>query len=216
MDETKRIVAAGYDVLAESYLQQFGTSSVRAGWLNEFVRLLPPLGRVLDLGCGPGEPVARRLADAGFEVVGVDVSERQIRFARRNVPAATFHHADMMALELPAASFDGVVAFYSISHLPRTEHAKVFRLIAEWLKPGGLLIASLGVRGSGDWQGEWLGVEMYFSNYDAATSLRLIADAGLTIERTEVMSQDNETAEFLWVVATKGRCAGDDSPMREW
>ena len=203
MDEMKRIVAAGYDAMAEAYLEQFGTSSVRAHWLAEFIRCLPRQGTVLDLGCGAGEPVARNLADAGFDVVGVDVSERQILIARQKVPSATFHHADMMGIELPAATFDGVAAFYSINHVPRAEHSQIFRKVAAWLKPGGVFLASLGVRGSGDWRGPWLGVEMSFSNSDAGTSLELIADAGLRIERSEVMSQDNEPAEFLWVLGIK-------------
>jgi SAM-dependent methyltransferase len=206
MDKRKRIVAAGYDAMAEAYLATFGTSSVRAHWLDEFTRRLTAPGRILDLGCGAGEPVARSLRDAGFDVVGVDVSERQIELARQNFPSGTFHHGDMMAIELPPASFDGVAAFYSLNHLPQTEHSRLFRKVEEWLKPDGLFIASLGVRGSGDWRGPWLGVEMYFSHSDPEASLRLIIDAGLSIERSEVMPQDNEPAEFLWVLARKVRC----------
>jgi cyclopropane fatty-acyl-phospholipid synthase-like methyltransferase len=206
MDERKRIVAAGYDALADAYLATFGRSSVRTHWLNEFTQLLTAPGRILDLGCGAGEPVARSLGDAGFDVVGVDVSERQIRLARQKLPSATFHHGDMMGIELPPASFDGVAAFYSINHLPRAEYSRLFRKVDEWLKPGGLFIASLGVRGEGDWRGPWLGVEMYFSNSDTGTSLRLVADAGLSIEQSEVMPQDNEPAEFLWVLARKIHC----------
>ena len=41
--------------------------------------------RVLDLGCGAGVPIARRLAER-YKVTGVDISERQIMLVRRNVP----------------------------------------------------------------------------------------------------------------------------------
>jgi 2-polyprenyl-3-methyl-5-hydroxy-6-metoxy-1,4-benzoquinol methylase len=51
----------------------------------------PPAG--LSAGCGCGVPVARSLADAGFRVVGIDISERQVERARRLVPQATFIQA---------------------------------------------------------------------------------------------------------------------------
>jgi len=47
----------------------------------------------------------------------------------------------------------------------------------------------------------WMGTEMFFSHYDAKTNLTLLREAGLTIERSEEVDQDNEDARFLWVVA---------------
>ena len=49
-----------------------------------------------------------------FAVTGVDISEGQLSAARRNVPQATFIHADLGALDFPVASFDGLTAFYAI------------------------------------------------------------------------------------------------------
>jgi hypothetical protein len=63
------------------------------------------------------------------------------------------------------------------------------------------LVASLGADALPDWSGEWLGTEMFFSHYDSETNLALLRGAGFTIERSEVMDQDNEKARFLWVVA---------------
>ena len=78
----------------------------------------------------------------------------------------------------------------------------MFLRIANWLQPGGILLASLGAEAA-DWTGEWLGTEMYFSQHDAATNLRLIQEAGLVVERAEIVAQDDEDAKFLWVIARK-------------
>jgi 2-polyprenyl-3-methyl-5-hydroxy-6-metoxy-1,4-benzoquinol methylase len=201
MDDAKSVVAAGYDIVAEAYLARHGRSQVRDRWIDELIARLPVQARVLDLGCGAGVPVARRLAERGFHVLGIDISIRQIGLARINVPAAEFVRADMTAIEFAAASFDAVAAFYSFTHVPRVEHALLLQRTANWLKPGGLLVASLGSGDCADWRGNWLGVEMFFSHYDANTNERLVCDSGLKIECAELVDQDHDDARFLWVIA---------------
>ena len=93
---------------------------------------------MLELGCGAGVPTTQRLAER-FAVTGVDISARQIALARRNVPGATFMHADMTALAFAAETFDAVCAFYAFSHVPREEHAALLRQIAAGCTPSGLL-----------------------------------------------------------------------------
>src|SRR5215470_13181668 len=71
----RHLVAAGYDDIADAYLDRFGVSVVRQKWLDRLIESLPSEGRrVLDLGCGAGIPVARDLAALGHFVVGVDGS----------------------------------------------------------------------------------------------------------------------------------------------
>jgi 2-polyprenyl-3-methyl-5-hydroxy-6-metoxy-1,4-benzoquinol methylase len=199
--DPKSVVAHGYDVMAETYLERHGRSAVRDHWLQEMIARLPKAARVLDLGCGAGVPVACRLAEQGFRVVGIDGSARQIELARRNVPAAEFIHGDMTAVSFRPRSFDAVAAFYSITHVPREEHAALLRRIARWLKPHGLFIASLGAGECVDWMGEWLGAEMFFSHYDATTYRQLVREAGLRIDHAEVVDQDHDDARFWWVIA---------------
>lgn len=196
-------VAHGYDEIADRYLAWSTDHAVRLGWLAELRRALPPPARILDLGCGAGVPVARWLADAGYDVVGIDGSVAQIERARANVPQGQFRVADMMTVEVEPGSFDGVVAMYSITHVPRDSHAALFRRIHDTLRPGGLLLASLGGGDSPDWTGEWLGTEMYFSHYDAETNLRLLAETGFAVEQSEVVAEDEDgnQVSFLWVIA---------------
>ena len=64
--------------------------------------------------------MTRALAD-GRTVTGVDISARQIELARAAVPGARFIHADMTGLDLPSDSLDAVVAYYSLTHVPRAD-----------------------------------------------------------------------------------------------
>jgi SAM-dependent methyltransferase len=134
----KRLAASGYDQIVDTYFEQFGHSTARARKFDELTDGLAPHGRVLDLGCGAGLPVARDLVARGFEVTAVDGSARQIERARRNVPQAQFIQADMTIIEFPAcAFFDAVSGFYSITHVPRDEHAALLHRTSGWLRSGG-------------------------------------------------------------------------------
>lgn len=149
-------------------------------------------------------PSTKQLAER-FKVVGADISEAQLRLARANVANATFIHGDFAELHFVDESFDGITAFYSISHVPRNEHDALFGRIAKWLTPGGFFLASLGAGGSPDWTGDWLGVPMFFSSHDADTNRHLLSDAGLTLVIDEVVSMKEPEGEvvFLWVLAQK-------------
>src|SRR5262245_4301991 len=57
-------------------------------------------GLVVDLGCGSGI-WARHLTDAGYDVIGVDISKAMIKFARRRAPRAEFHIESFVRFELP-------------------------------------------------------------------------------------------------------------------
>ena len=89
-------------------------------------------------------PVSRDLSTHGHVVTGVDVSDVQIRRARRLVPAATFIRAHATRLRLPPQSYDAVVALYSIIHMPLTAQPALLRAIASWLVRDGLLVLSAG------------------------------------------------------------------------
>ena len=80
---------------------------------------------MLDIGCGAGVPVTQALSGR-FAVTGVDISSEMVRQARANVPGATFIHGDITSVDFPDSSFDAVVAFYSIFHLPREEHPEPY------------------------------------------------------------------------------------------
>lgn len=200
-----KIVADGYDAIAEHYAQWTSSSLVRLQWLDLLKQRLPQSARILDLGCGAAMPIASQLCDLGHQYTGVDGSQRQIALARVNAPRGRFIVADMTTVEFEAASFDAVTAFYSITHIPRDRHPELLKRVHGWLKPNGILLASLGHDDTPSWTGEWLGTIMHFSHFDAATNRGLVEQAGFAIETDATIgeTEDGRLVKFLWVIARK-------------
>lgn len=184
MEDPKSIVRRGYDLLSRAYRADDADDGVYADWLEILEARVAPGSPVLDLGCGCGVPVARRLARQ-YVVTGVDFSAVQIERARQLVPTAIFVCADMTTLRFPNESFGAITCFFALIHLPLDEQPPLLRDVARWLRPGGLLAASVGF---GSWTGlekDWLGVsggDMWWSHADAETYRRWLGEAGLHLE----------------------------------
>ncbi|WP_326664998.1 class I SAM-dependent methyltransferase [Streptomyces sp. NBC_00385] len=115
-----------------------------------FCAALVPVGaRVLDAGCGTGR-VMIRLAELGYDCVGVDLDASMLAVAREQAPGLPWFEADLAGFEPDAlgiaGGFDLVVAAGNIFPLlaPGTESVVVERLSAA-LRPGGLLVAGFGL-----------------------------------------------------------------------
>ena len=207
--DPKQIVENGYDRIGEWYVKQAveSTREDRDRYTFLLKDSLPVGAELLDLGCGAGIPTTRILAQR-FVVTGVDISARQIERAQRNVPNARFHQGDMTELNFEPAAFDAVVGFFSIIHVPRNEHPRLFQKIASWLRPEGLFVAGLGATSleSGT-DVDWHGAPMYWSHFDSATNKRLVEDAGLEVVSSEELTAelDGQHVTFCWVVARKAR-----------
>jgi SAM-dependent methyltransferase len=194
-------VAEAYDRVAEAWLaaRQAGTRSPSARVLDAFAAPLPAGAAVLDLGCGGGVPVARDLVARGFRVTGLDASGAMIDHARRAVPQATFVRGDMRTAD-PGGSFDGIVAWDSVFHVPRAEQAGLFRRLGGWLRPGGRLLISLG-GSDGEFVAEMLGEALFFAAHEPAAARAALEAAGLAIETWEV--DDPSSRGHLAALATR-------------
>jgi len=201
----KQLVERGYDCIAQRYLAWSKHAPARMSYLQKVLERLSEPSQVLELGCGAGVPCTRSLAQYAH-LTGVDISAAQIALARQHVPNAPLFQADMMELAFAPATFDAVVAFYSIIHLPRAEQAVLINRLAQWLRPGGWFLVNLGVSNDpGSIEPSWLGTTMYWSSYDAQTNLGLVSQAGFTLVETEILAddEDGEPVSLLWILAKK-------------
>jgi SAM-dependent methyltransferase len=210
-DDVKRIIAEGYDAMADRFgeWQRGITGSTRLEKLDELLALLPERPGVLELGSGAGVRSTRILAERG-RLTGVDISAEQVRRARERVPGATFIRADFTEIALEPKSFDAVVAFHVLNHVPQRELSPLLRRIAAWLRPGGYLLATFGARDNPGWRGEWLGVEMFFAGFAPKTNRRLVEEAGLEVLREEletIVEPDEGEARLQWLLAQKPKAA---------
>ncbi|MGH2585984.1 MAG: class I SAM-dependent methyltransferase [Dehalococcoidia bacterium] len=108
------------------------------GSYDRFAERVRGLGPVCDLGCGPAQ-VARYLHERGIPVLGVDASAGMVAEARRLNPSLDIRQGDMRALDVPDDAWGGIVAFYSLIHIPRDEMVVVLRELRRVLQPGGWL-----------------------------------------------------------------------------
>ncbi|MFC8850950.1 MULTISPECIES: class I SAM-dependent DNA methyltransferase [unclassified Micromonospora] len=96
-------------------------------------------GPVVEVGCGTGR-ITAHLRGLGLDVAGLDLSPGMVAVARESWPGLRFAVASMTGLPLPDAGLAGLVAWYSIIHLPPELLPAVFAEFHRALAPGGELL----------------------------------------------------------------------------
>lgn len=185
--------AEAFDAIGDRYDEAFPHKDGQLAAGRWLAGALAPGSRVLDVGCGTGLPTARQLADAGHQVVGIDISPGMLKLARHNLPAATctLHQADIVDLRAggrygPGGSrdlgeFDAVVAFFTLLMLPRPEIPYALRALRGLLRPGGLLALAMVEADIDDFAIPFLGNSVRVSGYLREELRRVVQDAGFEI-----------------------------------
>lgn len=126
-----------YDGFADTYEQNRGLFDMSEVFESFYKLLDIKKGRILDMGCGAGEPFARSFVDHGWTATGVDFSQCMLALAAKYVPEMQTIRADMRQVEFPSESFDAITAIYSLFHIPCSEHVALFEKFYRWLSPHG-------------------------------------------------------------------------------
>lgn len=139
-----------YDVDADAYAEQVRGLLDTNPYLRASLRLFADLvrdagdGLVADVGCGPGY-VTRELHDLGLDAFGIDLSPEMVAVARRDHPDLRFEHGTMTDLDIADASLTGLVAFWSVIHVPDQFVPVAFGEFRRTLRPGGRLLVGFHV-----------------------------------------------------------------------
>ncbi len=191
-----------YDRFAATYDANRGLFDM-TGILEAFYsRLGVKKGRLLDLGCGAGEPFSRFFVDRGWQVTGVDFSAKMLELAARYVPEMETLLADMRDVEFEAGRFEAITAIYCLFHVPRADHAALFERWRRWLRPGGRALftyATKAYTGNDEFDGtkRFMGEDLYYSHKSPEALYADLERIGFAIETKEYREIGGET--FLWV-----------------
>lgn len=169
-----------YDLIADWYAKERrGPGGVPE--LESLLASLPRAASVLDVGCGNGVPLTRKLLEAGFTVIGVDSSPQMLERFRTNCPGTRCICAPIQSAELEAQSFDAVVAWGVLFHLPHDEQRRAIAKIASVLKPRGLFLFTAGDE-DGEKEGDPMnGVPFHYWSFSIEGYRALLTTNGLTL-----------------------------------
>src|SRR5688500_9188380 len=144
---------------------------------------------VCDVGCGPAH-VARYLHERGVKVIGVDLSPAMVEQARLLNPGLDIQQGDMLCLDVPDESWAGIVAFYSLIHIPRTSVARALSELGRCLRPGGRLLMAFHIGDEVMHLEELWGhpVKMDFIFFRTDEMLGYLSEAGFDVE--EALERD--------------------------
>jgi SAM-dependent methyltransferase len=141
---------ASYDTDAIGYAEKVDGLLDGSPYLRASLALFADLvrdagdGLVADVGCGPGY-VTHHLSQLGLNAFGIDLSPEMIAIARRDYPGLRFEVGTMTDLDLADSSVTGVLAFWSVIHVPDDAVPGVFAQFRRVLRAGCPLLVGFHV-----------------------------------------------------------------------
>ncbi|GAA1204366.1 class I SAM-dependent methyltransferase [Prauserella alba] len=151
-------------------------------------------GPVADVGCGPGY-VTDHLHRAGVDAFGIDLSPEMVALARRTYPGLRFEVGSMTALDLADGAVAGLLAFWSIIHVPDHALPGVFAEFRRVVRPGGPVLIGFHVgdetrHTSEGYTGRPINVDSHRRRPDTVSGL--LRDAGFTIDAELLLRPDED------------------------
>jgi SAM-dependent methyltransferase len=169
---------------------------IEKAWLDRFCASVRPGGVILDLGCGPGKPMAAYLLSQGFDVFGVDSSPTMISIARANFPDRQWIVGDMRQLALDRR-FDGIMAWDSFFHLDSGDQRAMFPILRAHAAAGAPLLFTSGPR-HGEAIGQICGEPLYHASL-APDEYRALFSANGFTEVAERLEDPDCGAHSIWL-----------------
>ncbi|MEL6609510.1 MAG: class I SAM-dependent methyltransferase [Pseudomonadota bacterium] len=166
--------------------------------LRGFIEAAPEGGRVLDLGCGPGN-AARFMAEAGLDAHAWDLTPEMVEMAA--TPGVTARQAGFDDLD-EVATYDGVWANFSLLHAAKADMPRHLAAIATALKDAGVF--SIGMKTGEGERRDTIG--RFYSYYTRDELMGLLGEAGFEAvwDKTgEEAGLDGTVAPFILIRCVK-------------
>ena len=168
-----------YDDVASRYAADRATWFAEKPYVERVLSGMPPQGSLLDLGCGPAEPIAGFFIAAGCRVTGVDIAPAMLAICRERFPSMSWIEADMRTLALEQR-FDAIVAWDSFFHLAQPDQRRMFDVFARHAAPGAPLLFTSGAE-DGIAMGEMYGHALFHASLDTAEYRTLLESHGFEV-----------------------------------
>ena len=170
-----------YERFAREYDRDRGRALMERSYLDEMLEHLGERPRILDLGCGSGEPIARFFVEKGCELTGVDAAPSMVVLCRQRFPDAHWLVADMRSLDLESR-FDAIVAWDSFFHLRPDDQRCMFDVFQAHIAPRGRLLFTSGPQ-PGEATGDFYGNTLFHASLDPQEYESLLRGAGFEVLR---------------------------------
>jgi ubiquinone/menaquinone biosynthesis C-methylase UbiE len=193
--------ASSYDTVAESYAEFVSDALEKQPYLKAALTLFAAQvdGPAVDVGCGPGHFTAY-LASLGVDASGIDLSPGMIDLARRSHPELRFEVGSMTDLALPDASVAGVLASWSLIHLPDDAVPVALSHFQRVLRPGGLLVIGYHVGAGTRLKTEGYGghpMRVHVHLRQPWWLARRVREAGFTVDAEWLLSPEAEVSHAI-------------------
>ena len=143
-------------------------------YLNLLQKYIPSGSKILDVGCGSGEPIAQFLIEHGYKVTGIDASRKMIDLCKQRFPSGTWLLADMRTLNFQD-KFHAVIAWHSFFHLPHADQRTTLKLLASLVQQNGLLVFTSGPDFGEVWSDNG-GHDLYHASLSSEEYAKILAD----------------------------------------
>ncbi|MFT4465858.1 MAG: class I SAM-dependent methyltransferase [Sodalis sp. (in: enterobacteria)] len=168
-----------YQRPAAAFARQRSHRLIEKPWLDEFIAAMGGNGRLLDIGCGNGQPIAEYFIRWHLPVTGVDDAAAMLDRARSRFPQQRLIHLDMCAMALDE-TFEGLIAWDSFFHLPREDQKLMFPIFHRHSHTGSALMFTSGP-GNGIAMGEFEGEPLYHASLAPEEYCALLTEQGFAV-----------------------------------
>lgn len=195
-----RTTLASYQANVERYVAGLAPvpAPATAEHLARFAGLLPPAGRVLEIGSGPGRDAAE-LESRGLRVRRTDATPAFVERLRREGHSADL--LDVLTDEL-GDGYDGIWASAVLLHLERDQLAPVLRRCRAAVRPDGVLGFSMKEGDGEAWTTEKLGAPRYYVYWRREPLVALVRRTGW--QPAEVSQASGRWADWLYLICRPG------------
>ena len=208
MRELEKIIDC-YDKTAANYADKFFNELEFKHFdrilLKAFADENKAKGRLIDLGCGPGQTTRFLVENGCKNILGVDLSTEMTKAASLKSPMIAFEQGDMLDLKYADESFASAVAFYAIVNLTLSQVKIAFKEIKRVLQADGHFLFSFhngqGIVHYDEFLDKKVNIDFYY--FEADEVKNLLTEVGFEfvdiIKRQPYLSEYPSERAYIWV-----------------